>query len=63
MEAIISAHQEVISHLRPGSVLERGSPTTAQAFKHSLSRAFTDALIEYHSGRNLKSEMGEERAP
>lgn len=54
MDAIISAHYDAMSRLRLGSVPPRGrwgSPT-AQAFKDALSRAFTDALIDYHSERS-----------
>jgi len=51
MDAIISAHYDAMSQLRLGSVPPRGrwGTPTAQAFKDAMSRAFTNALIEFHS--------------
>lgn len=56
MDAIISAHYDAMSQLRLGSVPPRGrwGTPTAQAFKDALSKAFTEALIDYHSGRSSK---------
>lgn len=51
MDAIVSAHYEARDALTLGGVPPRGrwgSPTS-QAFKDALSRAFTNALIEFHS--------------
>ncbi len=56
MDAIISAHYDAMSQLRLGSVPPRGrwGTPTAQAFKDALSKAFTEALIDYHSGSSSK---------
>ncbi len=54
MDAIISAHHKALTHLNFGSVHPRGrwGTPTAEAFKHSLARAFIAALIDYHSGKS-----------
>jgi hypothetical protein len=57
MDAIVSAHYEARDVLNLGGVPARGrwgSPTS-QAFKDALSRAFTNALIEFHA-KNEKRE-------
>ncbi len=61
MDAIVSAHYEARDTLSLSGVPARGrwgSPT-AQAFKDALSRAFTNALIEFHSKvENPKASNG-----
>ncbi len=51
MDAIISIHYDALQNLRFGSIQPRGrwGTPTADAFKHSLSQAFSIALLKSQS--------------